>query len=215
MRSLQPPKLIVITDLTRISPEALLARASQLAALAAPGSLAVLLRDHETSARARLELGHELRAVTLASGQELWVADRLDLALTLQADALHLGEGSVTAAQARKLLGGQYRISRAWHSAEPIDDNAARELYGVDVLLVSPILEARKGRPALGVAALGVLADALLARGHAAKLMALGGVTAATASSCVTAGAWGVAVMGAAWSPEPVDDLVRALGLAR
>src|SRR5688572_17357516 len=139
------PKLLAITDLTRFSASELIERARVLSAQAAPGSVAVLLRDHSASVRERLALGRALRELTRAAGQKLWVADRLDLALTLQADGAHLGEASVSAPQARKLLGSSFRISRAWHGGSV----SADELAGTDALLVSPIFEARKGRPAL------------------------------------------------------------------
>lgn len=208
------PGLVAITDLTRVPGVELLANAARLAQLAQPGSLAVLLRDHQASPRERLELGRALSAIARAAGQELWVADRLDLALLVQADGVHLGEASVTARDARQLLGAERRISRAWHDTGPLSEGSLRELAGVDSLLVSPILEPRKGRPALGVAALAAFCRSLRALGQSAPVLALGGVSAATAPSCLGAGAAGVAAIGAAWSSDSAE-LVRALGIAR
>lgn len=208
------PKLVAITDLTRFPAQRLLASAAELAYKASPGRVAVLLRDHQASSRERLGLGRELGRLLRAAEQQLWIADRLDLALLLAADALHLGEGSVTARDARELLGPERRISRAWHAAGPLSEAAVTELDGVDSLLVSPILEARKGRPPLGVAALGALTESLNARGISASVMALGGVSAATAPACLAAGAQGVAAISAAWSSD-VFELVRALGISR
>jgi thiamine-phosphate pyrophosphorylase len=208
------PRLVAITDLTRVPAAELLARAAQLSQLAKPGSLAVLLRDHQASPRERLELGRALSRIVHAAGQELWVADRLDLALLLEANGLHLGEVSVTARDARQVLGAERRVSRAWHDTEPLAEGSLLELEGVDSVLVSPILEARKGRPALGVAALGAFARSLQGHGQATEVLALGGVSAATAPSCLAAGAAGVAAIGAAWSSDSAE-LVQALGIAR
>jgi thiamine-phosphate pyrophosphorylase len=208
------PKLVAITDLTRFSSEHVLARAAELAQQARPGSLAVLLRDHQLSARERLALGRELGRLLHAAEQQLWIADRLDLSLLLAADALHLGEGSVTARDARALLGPGRRISRAWHDAGPLSEARASELDGVDTLLLSPILEPRKGRPALGVAALGALVESLRERAISSSVVALGGISAAAAAACLTAGAQGVAAIAAAWSPDS-EELVSVLGIAR
>jgi thiamine-phosphate pyrophosphorylase len=208
------PRLVAITDLTRLPAAELLTRTAELSRSARPGSVAVLLRDHQASARERLALGRELSQIVRARGQELWVADRLDLALLLEAEGLHLGEGSVTARDARHLLGAECRISRAWHDAGPLTAAAQRELEGVDYLLLSPIFEARKGRPALGVAALTALSSSLQAQGHRARVLALGGVSAAGAAQCLSAGVWGVAAIGAAWSND-VTELIRALAIAR
>lgn len=210
------PGLVAITDLSQLAAASLVTRLAQLAAAARPGTLAILLRDHAASAKERWALGRELRSITRASGQALWVADRLDLALLLEADAVHLGEGSVTARQARQLLGPNLRISRAWHAAS-LDEagaDATAELAAVDALLVSPVLAPRKGRPPLGLQPLGVLGEQLRARNLACQLYALGGVSAENAAACLQAGAAGVAAIGAALSPD-AEPLLSALGLLR
>ena len=210
------PRLVAITDLSALgqSQDALVARLRDLASAAAPGTLALLLRDHSASARQRLSLGQELRDIARSFQQQLWVADRLDLALLLEADALHLGEASVSASVARRLIGGKLRISRAWHEATCASAAQAAELEDVDALLVSPVLAPRKGRAALGTAALGVLGEQLRARNSACQLYALGGVTAENAASCRAAGAFGVAALGAALGDAALD-LLAALEIAR
>jgi thiamine-phosphate pyrophosphorylase len=211
-RSVLPP-LIAITDLKVLDADALVARFRRLASLARPGSLALLLRDHDASAKQRLALGMALREIATSTGQALWVADRLDLALLLRAEGVHLGEASVSAAVARRLVGDRVLISRAWH-ATTLDEAAADELVGVNALLVSPVLAPRKGRPALGVETLGVLGEQLRARNWAYPLYALGGVSAENATSCLGAGAAGVAAIGAALAPDP-RPLLSALELLR
>jgi thiamine-phosphate pyrophosphorylase len=207
------PPLIAITDLKVLDADALVARFRRLASLARPGSLALLLRDHDASAKQRLALGMALREIATSTGQALWVADRLDLALLLRAEGVHLGEASVSAAVARRLVGDSVLVSRAWH-ATTLDEAAADELVGVNALLVSPVLAPRKGRPALGVETLGVLGEQLRARNWAYPLYALGGVSAENATSCLGAGAAGVAAIGAALAPDP-RPLLSALELLR
>jgi thiamine-phosphate pyrophosphorylase len=178
---------------------------------AAPGSLAVLLRDHDASPRQRLDVGNQLRLITRRTGQQLWVADRLDLALLLEADGAHLGESSVSAHEARRLLGSTLHVSRAWHRADI--SGREHELDGVDALLLSPIFGPRKGRSPLGAPALAALHAALNAAGKAARLYALGGVTAVEVPACQAAGAVGIAAIGAALDPDPMP-LLEALGIA-
>lgn len=205
------PRLVAITDLNQLEPLALLARLRRLAELAKPGSVALLLRDHTASGRQRWKLGQELSAITRGSGQLLWVADRLDLALLLEADGLHLGEGSAPAAAARRLWPAARWLSRAWHSSslEP-----AEELAGVDALLVSPVVAERKGRAALGLGVLGELRAAVARRAQPLQLYALGGVSSDNAAQCLVAGASGVAAIGAALAPDP-SALLGALGISR
>lgn len=208
------PRLIAITDLNVVSADELVLRLRGLASLARAGSVALLLRDHAASAQQRLALGSQLREIATSTEQALWVADRLDLALLLRADGVHLGEASVSAAVARRLVGDSVLVSRAWHAPPLEDASTAEELHGVNALLVSPVLEPRKGRPALGVAALGVLGEQLRARNWAYPLYALGGVSAENAASCLAEGAAGVAAIGAALAPDP-RPLLNALDILR
>jgi thiamine-phosphate pyrophosphorylase len=193
------PRLIAITDRSLASFAETCARFERVARAAQPGSVLFQLRDRELPARERLELGRELGALAKAEGQGFQVNDRLDLALLLEADAVHLGEGSVPAVDARRVIGRACFLTRACH------DPARAVEAGVDAWLVSPIAAARKGRAPLG---LGVF-------GGGRKLYALGGITAENARECRAAGAVGVAVVGAVLAePDPLP-LLRALDIAR
>ena len=209
------PRLVAITDVTVLPGPELVVRLRRLSAQALPGSVAILLRDHALSAKQRLALGAELRDAARGAGQELWVADRLDLALLLQADVAHLGEASVSARRARELLPAATRISRAWH-APACDAANAAELGDVDALLVSPVLAPRKGRPELGLRTLGALGEQLRARNPASplSLYALGGISASNAAACLAAGATGVAAIGATLAPDAAP-LLAALQILK
>ena len=211
MTSKQAPRLVAITDLSLLDPPTLLSRLRHLAEAAQPGSVALLLRDHGASGRERLALGRELASIARGTGQALWVADRLDLALLLEADGLHLGEASVSTSTARRLWGAERWLSRAWHG-RPDEPRDAAALDGVNALLVSPLLAERKGRPPLGLAALARFREQLAAHTSAIALYALGGVTSENAAACLTAGATGIAAIGAALAPEP-GALLVALGI--
>lgn len=211
----EAPRLVAITDTQLLPAVELVERLERVAASARPGSVALLLRDHQLPARARLELGRALQSVARRHAQALWVADRLDLALLLEAAVLHLGEASVSARDARRGLPESVRICRAWHELAPRPEQLD-ELDAVDALLVSPVLAPRKGRSALGLEALGAWGEQLRARNSASppSLYALGGVTAASAASCLAVGASGVAAIGAALASD-AGALLRALDVAR
>jgi thiamine-phosphate diphosphorylase len=206
-----PPRLIAITDLSVADAATTLARFERVARYAAAGSVMFQLRDREHPIRERLTFGRELRALSDAHGQWLQVNDRLDLALLLDADAVHLGEGSVAAEDARSLMGDRF-VSRACHAPARGVDTAA------DAWLVSPIFEARKGRPALGVEVLGGLCmTGRTAAGTASgpAVYALGGVNAENAARCLAAGAAGVAVIGAVLCASDPRPLLAALRIDR
>lgn len=198
------PRLVIVTDFAHRPEAACRGRIEQACARARPGSVMIQLRDHDLSIRRRLELGRHLAAVAHAHGQLFAVNDRLDLALLLEADGVHLGERSVRPEDARQLLPHAW-LSRACH------DPARCTLDGADAVVLSPIVAARHGRPALGPAA---LATARAALGSAGELIALGGVDAGVARALRDAGADGVAVMGAVLDADPAE-LIEALELSR
>lgn len=200
------PRLIVITDTALVGRAQVVARVRSLVAMAQEATVLVQLRDRELSARERLELGRELRELTRRHGQWFAVGDRIDLALALEADGLHLGEQSVPVAAARELWGSRF-VSRAVH------DLAALEAGGADALLLSPIVAPRKGNSALGIDALTRARARLSARGQGGTLLAaLGGVGPETAAQCLAAGANAVAVIGAALRVEDPRPLLAAVG---
>jgi thiamine-phosphate pyrophosphorylase len=195
------PRLIVVTDFARAGSDHHLLRIGQLCRRARPESVMIQLRDHALSSRQRFELGRELRKLTLESDQWFVVNDRLDLWRILRADGVHLGEASVESAEARAF--GARWISRAAHRLDSDVD--------ADAVLLSPVVEARHGRVALGIDALTSARSRLAGR----TLYALGGVSASNARACLDAGAAGVAVMGAALDSDDPLPLLRALDIAR
>src|SRR5450432_1852618 len=142
------PRLIVFSDTTRVPPELMLARFAVLAQHAEPGSVLFTLRDYALSVGARLGLGMQLRALAAREEQTFGLADRADLARALGAQAFHLPEAGLAVPDARRYLGPDVFVSRACHDLLCATDP------GADAVLLSPIFEARKGRPALGLAAL-------------------------------------------------------------
>jgi thiamine-phosphate pyrophosphorylase len=209
------PQLIVLTDTERGPVERWLCQVESLLALARPSSVEVILRDRQLPIRERRRLGDRLRALTRRHEQSLGVNDRLDLAVLLDADAVHLSEASVSVDDAREFglrYGRRWRVSGACHAPERF--RAATE----DALLLSPIMEARKGRPPLGLSAVARAMSMQRERSRElarCRLYALGGVTSQNARALLDAGADGVALIGELFDPDAPKALARALGIER
>lgn len=187
------PRVVQITSSAVLPEPELLARVRAVAS--APG-FAVQLRDPELPARALLALGARLRE----AGARLIVNDRLDLALALRAEGVHLGRRSVSVADARALLGPGVWICVACHDR---DDALRAADAGADAVTLSPIFASPgKGRP-LGLAALRALSVALPPR---LRILALGGIDEGNAAACLAAGAHGVALIRA--DPRAVLDAI-------
>jgi thiamine-phosphate pyrophosphorylase len=201
-----PPRVLQITARGVLPETDLFARLGALAGLppAARACFAVQLRDPELTARALLDLGVRLRETTRALGAALVVNDRLDLALAIGADGVHLGRRSVTVEDARALLPAGAWISASCHDLADVV-RAAED--GADAAVLSPIFASPgKGR-ALGVEALHQARAALDARSSATSLVALGGVDAENAAACFAAGAGGVAAIRADLGPLLREDV--------
>jgi thiamine-phosphate pyrophosphorylase len=204
------PRLIAITDLERAGATETLARFEALASGARPGTLMLQLRDRERPARERLELGGRMAELCRRTGQLFQVNDRLDLAVLLGADAVHLGEASVATPEARRVVGAGVMVTRACHAVEQLGEVDA------EGVVLSPILAARKGRAALGVGVLQGARASLEARGSGRRhLVALGGIDAAGVGACFAAGADAVAVVGAGLDEGGMTELLEAAGIRR
>ena len=196
------PRLLLFTDATRAAPELMLTRFAALAERAQPGSVLLTLRDYHLATQVRWALAQRLAMLASRTDQGFGVADRADWARALGAMACHLSASGLSPADARRYLGPDVFLSQGSHDASWAADPE------LDAVLLSPIFEPRKGREALGLAALARLP------GKKGRVFALGGVAAHNAAACLTAGASGVAVIGAALAPDPAP-LLRALGILR
>lgn len=74
-----------------------------LAAVLAGGARIVQLRDKEASDRALFEKAGRFRRLTREAGALLIINNRLDIALAVEADGIHLGNSDLPAAEARRL----------------------------------------------------------------------------------------------------------------
>ncbi len=202
-------KLVLFTDFEHHPGASELLAAT--CARAATGTVCVILRDRSLSARERLRLGQSLREVTRATGQLLVVADRVDLALCLEADGVHLPSQGLLPSEVTGL--GEFSwISRAHHDASSL---GVGELRMLTHLVVSPVWAERKGRAPLGAQGLGRRVAELRRLVSGVQILGLGGVTAALTQDTLAAGADGVCVLGGIHRPGEPAALLEALEIER
>jgi thiamine-phosphate pyrophosphorylase len=121
---------------------------------------------------------------------KILVNRRVDVALALAADGVHLGREAMPVCDARRLLAADRLVGVSTHSP---DEVAAAALAGASYTQLAPIFDPRskpRERPALGLGALA------LAAAHGLPLLAQGGIDAARCREVIEAGAAGVAVTG-------------------
>ena len=188
------PDLIVITD-DALSDDETELGAARILAQVPPGSTALQLRDRRRSARALLALAERLRSLTTRHAAPLIVNDRIDIALAIDADGIHLGGRSIEMGDARRLLGSGAFLSVAAHAVADVE---AASHAGATAVLVAPIFATPGKGSARGTA---LLAE-VRARAGDVLVYALGGIDPSRVVECMRAGAYGVAAIRSVWSRE-------------
>jgi thiamine-phosphate pyrophosphorylase len=169
-----------------------------LPALAETGVDGFQLRAKSLDGRALTELARSVIGAVRPHDAQVFVNDRVDVALAAGADGVHLGAEDLAVADARRVA-PHLAIGATCRSRADIEAAAAA---GADYAGFGPIhtTSSKTGLPGpLGPEAIGPAAGVL-------PLIAIGGVTAANAREARAAGAHGVAVIGAIWGdPDPVS----------
>lgn len=184
MRALPAP-LLVVTDRR----QALLPLRRVVEEVLAAGARWIWLRDRDLDPIARRALALSLRALTRNVGGCLTIGGDSELAAEVGAEGVHLQSAGAVAA-ARRQLGREALIGVSAHRLGDARDAAAA---GADYVTLSPVFASASKPgygPALGVRAIEEAACCGIA------VVALGGVTPATAGQCFEAGAAGLAMMG-------------------
>lgn len=147
-------------------------------------------------------------------GVPLFINDRLDVALAVGADGVHLGQKDMPLAMARAIVGRRLLIGI---SAESVQDAVAAERGGADYVSASPIFATptkTDTAPALGLEGLRAMRPRV-----SLPLIAIGGVHAGNAGALIRCGADGVAVVSAiAAAADPAQaaaEILREIRKAR
>jgi thiamine-phosphate pyrophosphorylase len=160
--------------------------------------------------RQRLEQALRLRRLCAEHGALFLVNDRIDLALAVDADGVHLGQGDLPVAVARRLLGPERLIGRSTHQPDQLHQAVAE---GCDYVGVGPVhaTPTKPGREPVGLAYVRAAAAAA-----PIPFFAIGGVDVDNLPAVRDAGAQRVAVVraitGAADPAAATRALLAALG---
>ncbi|OQY18909.1 MAG: thiamine-phosphate diphosphorylase [Desulfobacteraceae bacterium 4572_35.1] len=187
--------LYLITDRHQIHPQHTLI--SAVTAALQGGVQAIQLREKDLSATELYRLGSALRELTNQYGAKLLINDRIDIAMAVGADGVHLTEQSLDVTCARTILGNDKLIAVSTHN---LTSALHAEKQGADLITFSPIFftpsKAAYGDPQ-GLEQLHTLCQQLKL-----PVFALGGITTQRVAPVVAAGATGVALISAILAQE-------------
>jgi len=184
---------------------------------AAAGVDWIQLREKDFSGKEWEELVHEsLRRISrLGAGTRLFVNDRMDVALACGAGGVHLSENGIPVSEACRLRdqffasGSEKRDFLVGVSCHSLGASLGAARAGADYIYFSPIFntpsKANYGPPQ------GLDRLAAICRAVTIPVIAIGGISAEKAESCLHAGAAGVAAIRMFQDSVDLNDTLRAL----
>ena len=181
------PKIYPITD-SRI---ARLTHAKQVCKLIEGGAKIIQLRDKHASAADFYESAKEALEIARKKDVKIIINDRVDVALTLKADGVHLGQDDLPPERARAILGKQAIIGFSTHNlAQAIE--AAN--LSIDYLAIGPVYATRTKENPEKIVGLEGVKKVREAIGDF-PLVAIGGITSENFLAVLAAGASSVAII--------------------
>lgn len=181
---------------------------------AAGGVTMVQLREKECSTAEFIQLARELKAALAPLGIPLIINDRVDVALAVDADGVHIGQSDMPYATARKLLGRDKIIGL---SVETMDEVIAANALDVDYIGISPVYATPTKTDTLTPFGLDGVDEVMRCSRH--RCVAIGGMNRDTVGEVIAHGVEGVAVVSAivaAPSPrEAATELAEIISTKR
>lgn len=175
-------------------------------AAVAGGVTCVQLREKNLSTRAFIAEARLLKCLLAPMGIPLIINDRLDVALAVGADGVHLGQQDMDIVDARRLVGSGTAIGI---SAESLEDAFRAQAQGADYISVSPVFATTTKTDA--AAPLGLEGLRRIREAVRLPIVGIGGITADNAAAVIAAGANGVAVISAIVAADFPERAAAAL----
>lgn len=167
------------------------------------GAEAVQLREKDLGGRDLFHLAEKVKRLCEKHGASLLINDRIDVALAVDAEGVHLAGNSMPAEATRRLVGSEKLIGVSTHS---LMEAEAAALAGADFIVFGPIYltpsKAPYGEPQ-GIEALKKVVEKV-----SLPVYAIGGIKPENIAEVKAAGVRGVALISAVLSA--VDPLAAA-----
>ena len=202
------PRIYPITDTAVCG----LSHTEQVRRLLDGGATLIQLREKVSSARDFIRDAEEALAIARPHKVRIIINDRVDVALALNADGVHLGQSDMPVEAARNLLGRQSIIGFSTHNLAQIEHAIT---LPVDYIAFGPVFATQTKNdhePVVGLNHLREIKDTISDK----PLVGIGGITEQNFAGALAAGADSVAVISDLLK-EPAkiaEKLARMLALA-
>lgn len=172
----------------------------------AGGADTIQFRQKEGSTRGMIEAARGMREVCKAAGVLFIVNDRIDVALAVDADGVHLGQDDFPIPLARQILGPGKIIGG---SASDLQDVQTCLAERVDYIGFGPVYRTTSKDDAGAPGGVPLLEEAVQAA--SVPIIAIGGIGAGNLAPIMRAGAAGIAVISAVCCRDDPEGATRAL----
>ena len=185
--NLELPKIYPITDshLSKIS------HIEQVEKLIEAGARFIQLREKYASSRAFYESAESVLKIARKFNVKIIINDRVDIALALKADGVHLGQDDLSPSEARKILGEKAIIGFSTHNVEQA---IAAVRMPIDYLAIGPIFSKKTKENPEAIVGLENLRKVRDATGII-PLVAIGGINAENLPEVYNSGANSAAIV--------------------
>jgi thiamine-phosphate pyrophosphorylase len=198
------PKIYPITD-TSLSG---LSHRDQVEQLIDGGATLIQLREKRASPREFFQDARATLSIAHSAGIKLIINDRVDIALAIAADGVHLGQTDMPVEAARRLLGDDAIIGFSTHNVNQVE-KAVR--LPIDYLAFGPIFPTATKEnpdPIVGLTELAKIKNLV----GSLPLVAIGGISANAVREVLASGADSVAVIsGVLAGAHPIAENLRNL----
>lgn len=170
------------------------------------GARTIQLRAKELPANALLEIARRARGLTRDASCLFIVNDRLDIALAVEADGVHLGQEDLPLGAARKIAGRKMLIGISTHD---LAQAIAADRGGADYIGFGPIFGT--ATKATGYSPRGSERLREICRAVRIPVVAIGGISEANVQQVWEAGAASAAMIGDLMGADNVAGKVRRI----
>ncbi len=162
-------------------------------------------RDKRSADGQFLSAAYQLRELTRRHEKALVINDRVDAAVLVKADGVHLGHEDLPVREVRSWVGSTLWVGRSTHS---LDQARQAQADGADYIGVGPVFSTptKPDYPAVGLELLKEIS-----RKIRIPWVAIGGIDLGNLPLVLSAGASRVAVVRAVCSASDVEQATRAL----
>lgn len=166
------------------------------------GVRAIQFREKNMSSREMYYTAKGLRKLTRDYDALLFINDRVDIALAVDADGVHVGKEDLPAFAIREFFNGYIGVT-----ARSVEEAREVERYA-DYLGVGPVFETRTKQ---GLKPIGVKKLEEIVKAVKIPVIAIGGINSKNAEIVFKAGVAGIAVVSAIASEKDVENAARKL----